>query len=129
MAGIRHSRQRDAVLDELCSRSDHPTADELFLALRERIPNISLATIYRNLALLADEGIILRLNCDGVADHFDATTSQHYHLFCKKCKKLCDIEMPEIDMLNSLANTHYDGIIESHSVTFFGICENCHSNK
>lgn len=128
MAGLRHSNQRDAILKELCSRTDHPTADELFISVRKRIPNISLATVYRNLSLLADEGIILKLTCDGSADHFDGTTSQHYHLYCKECRRLFDLDLHEFDYLDRLAASNYKGKIESHSITFFGICENCYND-
>jgi len=129
MAGIRHSKQRDAILDELCSRTDHPTADELFVSLREQMPNISLATVYRNLSLLANDGVVLRLTCGDTADHFDGNTAPHYHIYCRVCHRLYDVDVHEIDLINSLANTNYNGLIESHSITFYGICEKCYNNK
>lgn len=129
MAGIRHSRQRDSILNELCSRTDHPTADELYASLREQIPNISLATVYRNLSLLADDCVILRLKCGDTADHFDGNTAPHYHLYCNRCHRLYDIDIPKIDLINYLTKLEYNGIIESHSITFYGICEKCYSNN
>lgn len=129
MAGIRHSRQRDSILNELFSRKDHPTADELYASLREQIPNISLATVYRNLSLLYDDGIILRLKCGDTADRFDGNIAPHYHLYCNQCRRLYDVDIPEIDLINNLAKLEYKGVIESHSITFYGICEKCYSNN
>ena len=79
---IKRSRQRDAILAYLRTRTDHPTAEAVYTALRESMPNISLGTVYRNLALLADYGTILRISCDGKVDHFDANTTPHPHFLC-----------------------------------------------
>ena len=73
----RYSRQREAILENLKNRYDHPTAMELYLSVREDIPNLSLGTLYRNLALLRDSGKIISLTLGG-EEHFDANTNQHY---------------------------------------------------
>ena len=85
MAARKHSRQRDSILQFLMTRKDHPTADIIYMNVRQRNPSISLGTVYRNLTLLAENGEIKRLNMGDGVDHFDADTSPHYHLFCEKC--------------------------------------------
>ena len=74
----RYSRQREAILENLKNRYDHPTAMELYLSVREDIPNLSLGTLYRNLTLLRDSGKIISLTLGG-EEHFDANTNHHYH--------------------------------------------------
>lgn len=79
MPQVRKSRQRDAILCNLQNRCDHPTAMELYLAVRAEIPNLSLGTMYRNLNTLCESGQILRLS-DGGEEHYDATAHSHAHL-------------------------------------------------
>ncbi len=124
MAIVKHSRQREAILNELRSRKDHPTADELYFSLKTEYPNLSLGTVYRNLNLLADEGIILKISSDG-ADRFDATADNHYHFQCTKCGRLYDIDYPVINGIENEAQKIAGGKITSHQLTFIGICENC----
>lgn len=121
---LKHSKQRDAILAELCGRYDHPTADEVYSALKEKMPALSLGTVYRNLALLNKEGRIQKLCCDG-ADRFDGNVMTHYHLLCKECSRLYDLKLPLIEELNRSAQQSYKGTIEAHELLFYGVCENC----
>jgi Fur family peroxide stress response transcriptional regulator len=86
------SRQRKAVLDTVCATREHPTAEMVYSALKEENPKISLATVYRNLNLLADTGDILKLSIPGRCDRFDGFTKEHLHLYCVSCGKIEDIE-------------------------------------
>ena len=70
MAVTKHSKQRDAIISELCQRYDHPTAEELYLALKMKMPNLSLGTVYRNLNMLSEDGTIQKISV-GRADHAD----------------------------------------------------------
>ncbi|MBQ4267067.1 MAG: transcriptional repressor, partial [Clostridia bacterium] len=70
MSTQRNSKQRDAVYADLISRYDHPTADEVYFSVKKDLPNISLATVYRNLKLLESEGLILRITTDD-SDRYD----------------------------------------------------------
>lgn len=121
---MKHSKQRDAILAELCSRHDHPTADEIYSALKEKMPALSLGTVYRNLAILSKEGDILKLNSEN-ADRFDGNTMTHYHLLCKKCSRLYDLHLDAQEDLNRLAQENFNGAVEAHTIMFYGICEEC----
>lgn len=121
---MKHSKQRDAILAELCARHDHPTADEIYSALKEKMPTLSLGTVYRNLALLANEGCIRKLRCDN-ADRFDGNTMAHYHLLCRKCNRLYDLHLSVQEDLNRLAQGDFGGTVEAHDLMFYGICESC----
>ena len=88
---MKYSRQRDLILKALRENVVHPTADFIYTVLKEKEPNLSLATVYRNLNLLANEGIIRKIEgLDGVA-HFDHNTHNHYHFICSKCNKVYDV--------------------------------------
>lgn len=123
MALIKRSRQREAILSELCGRTDHPTAEELYLSLKEELPNLSLGTVYRNLSLLSEEGIILKLSCGG-ADHFDGNTAQHYH-FLAIAAAVCMI-CPCRYLKSWTGGTKVSPCsADYHRLTFYGICQNC----
>ena len=81
----KYSRQRELIKDFLCTRKDHPTADVVYMNVRQQFPNISLGTVYRNLTLLSGTGEIQRLRLGDGVDHFDADTSPHNHFVCTKC--------------------------------------------
>lgn len=125
MAATKRSRQREAIIEFLKSRKDHPTADVVYMNLRETMPNISLGTVYRNLSLLADQGQILRLSCDGKVDRFDGFTHPHYHFMCVDCGAVSDVEMDLTDVLTKQAQGRVDGVITEHVVLFKGYCSQC----
>ncbi len=122
---IKYSSQREAIIKFLKTRKDHPTADVVFQHIREDIPNISLATVYRNLNQLAASGAILRLTCNGKTDHFDACVEPHYHFLCKNCGSVKDMDMNPIDSLINKASENCNYHIDEVSVLFSGICDDC----
>ena len=124
MAAVKHSRQREAILTELRSRKDHPTAEELYLSLKPNLPNLSLGTVYRNLNMLACDGVILRISFKG-ADRFDGHKTLHYHFRCLECGKVYDIDMPTFDGINLKAQAFAKGHINSHELVFSGVCDEC----
>lgn len=122
---IKYSRQREAIFDFLSTRTDHPSADTIYQNLRSTHPNLSLGTVYRNLGLLESTGKIARLTIEGGSDRYDPNPQPHYHFYCRCCQSVSDIPMSALDSLNQLAQAHISGIIEGHSLTFHGLCEDC----
>ena len=125
MNGLKHSRQREMIKSFLMTRKDHPTADMVYMNMRQQNPNISLGTVYRNLTLLADIGEIQRLRVGDGVDHFDADTSLHYHFVCTKCGCVEDLDMDSIEEINEAASARFDGQIDGHVTYFYGTCGNC----
>lgn len=122
---MKYSRQRDLVLKALENNVVHPTADYIYSLLRQSEPNISLATVYRNLNLLADNGVIKRISgLDGIT-RFDHNTCNHYHFICSNCNKIYDVPADIVrDPANEvLARTGL--IVESFDISFKGVCQNC----
>ncbi|MBR5773454.1 MAG: transcriptional repressor [Clostridia bacterium] len=124
----RHSKQRDAILANLRSRKDHPTAQEVFFSLKPEIPALSLATVYRNLSMLANKGEIIRLQTAG-EEHFDGDISLHSHFFCTECNKIYDIF--SVDPLGEKTAMEIDsiGTITYQRLIFYGICRACQGGK
>ena len=125
MNGLKHSRQREMIKSFLMTRKDHPTADMVYMNVRQQNPNISLGTVYRNLTLLADIGEIQRLRVGDGVDHFDADISLHYHFVCTKCGCVEDLDMDSIEEINEAASARFDGQIDGHVTYFYGTCGNC----
>ncbi len=87
----RNTKQRTFVLDEVRCRNDHPTAREIYTAVRKKLPKISLTTVYRNLTGLADDGLILRIAVPGSSERFERTMKIHFHKLCEKCHAFSDV--------------------------------------
>ena len=121
---VKHSRQRDAIMENLCSRFDHPTAEDIYFSLKPEMPALSLATVYRNLAQLESDGKILRIE-SGTTKRFDGNTNLHYHLSCLGCGGVYDVVMDNVCGLCQKATEVFDGKIVSHSVLFTGYCSSC----
>lgn len=128
MSTLKSSKQRDAVYADLLSRYDHPTADEVYFSVKKDLPNISLATVYRNLKTLENEGLILRITTDD-SDRYDGHTQKHYHLMCDNCKRIHDLNIKTDFDLNDLPDSKFAGEIRSHALLFFGLCADCKSTN
>lgn len=88
---FRHSKQREKMLDLLKESKSHPSADDLYAKMRESFPSISLGTVYRNLSVLHEQGLINRIIHSGSADRFDADMYDHSHFYCEKCGTIYDM--------------------------------------
>jgi Fe2+ or Zn2+ uptake regulation protein len=123
----RNTRQKDAVKAEMM-RMGHPTAEELFLSLKEKYPEMSRATVYRNLKVLEENGLVVRVvgALDG-GERFDATTTPHRHFICLKCGEASDIETPSRDNRdeNEEIENKYGIKIVGYRANFFGYCKKC----
>lgn len=124
MAIERRSRQRDAILNNLKMRCDHPTAMELYLSVRETVPNLSLGTLYRNLAQLEESGMVLRIK-DGTFDRFDGQTQPHAHFKCTHCGKVYDACSLKNDSLKFDIEDDNISQIYGFSLMLYGKCKSC----
>jgi len=119
----RLTKQKSAILEYLKSTKTHPDAETVYEVIKEKLPNISLSTVYRNLSLMSEEGLILKLTPGGLSDHFDGDITQHQHFICNDCRRIVDV-MCEIDLKDKDF-----GEIFSYSVYFYGICKECKCKK
>ena len=120
----KFSRQREAILENLRRRRDHPTADTLYRTLRADFPHISLGTVYRNLNLLAEQKQIQKFSVNGTAV-YDGNPEPHDHLFCTRCGQLYDIAGFYDDAMDHETASKNHVRILRHSVLYEGVCEEC----
>ena len=88
---MKYSKQREEILNIVENSSDHPSVDTIYLRVKERIPNISLGTVYRNLSMLYENNLVRKISNPNGADHYDKTLIDHAHIFCIKCLKMYDV--------------------------------------
>ena len=125
----KHFRKRDAILSCLRQTTEHPSADWVYAKLKPEIPDLSLGTVYRNLALFKEQGLITSLGTVKGVERFDGNTAPHVHYICSGCGKVLDlaeIQVPE--ELNASAAKASGGLVDSCQLTFTGICKNCNNN-
>lgn len=125
MVALKYSRQRQSIQNYLASSHDHPTADMVYMHVKQEYPSISLGTVYRNLNLLTDMGEALKINTPNGGHRFDGHTEPHNHFICTDCGAVVDLEMNEIANVQTLSGEQFAGSIESHSTVFFGKCSEC----
>ena len=121
----RHSRQRQVILEELQKLSSHPTAVGLYQIVRRRLPKISLGTVYRNIGILVQQGLIGRITFGSTFDRLDAKTRPHYHLICERCDSITDLDIPPDNRLNALPDKSLGFQVRRHEVEFYGLCAKC----
>lgn len=128
-SGVRITPQRHAILEYLIESMSHPTADEIFKALEEKFPNMSVATVYNNLRVFKEAGLIKELTYGDSSSRFDWVTTDHYHAICEECGKIVDFYYPILDEVESVAQ-HVTGFqVNSHRMEVYGICPSCQENK
>lgn len=124
-SNMRLTSQRQVILEELKRVKSHPTANEVYDMVRKRLPRIGLGTVYRNLDLLAERGIINKLEVGGEQKRFDGDTSPHYHIRCVRCNRVEDIFIERDKKLEKKAATCCKYKILDHHIQFSGICSKC----
>lgn len=124
----RMTKQRMVILEELRNVHSHPTADEVYGMVRQRLPRISLGTVYRNLDLLAESGDILKLESAGSQKRFDGNVTPHQHVRCTQCGRVGDVMEPV--RLPDISGARAPGfIVLSGRIEFEGVCEACASKN
>ena len=91
LGGLKLTPQRLAILDFLDGNSSHPSAEEVFSAVKEKYPTMSFATVYNTLDILKQRGDLLELTIDPYRKHYDPDTRSHHHILCSKCGKIGDV--------------------------------------
>ena len=124
MTGKRYSRQRELIYQTLLETDEHPTAEMLYQWLKPENPSLSLGTVYRNLNLLAEDGVIVRMPFP--VERYDARTHPHPHFRCKVCGGVYDLgELPYDGGLDQAAERCSGHQVERHELIFTGTCVHC----
>lgn len=122
---MRLTTQRQIILEELLKVTSHPTANEVYDMVRKRLPRIGLGTVYRNLELMSETGMIIKLEVGGTQKRFDATIEPHYHVRCLECGKVDDIDIAVQHDIHETAARACNYQILGHHIEFTGLCPDC----
>ncbi len=123
---LRVTKQRKAIFAVLQGDTSHPTAEEVYLRVREQLPHISLATVYRNLKLLARQGLIREITTGDGPHRYDFQTHEHAHFHCDRCNRVYDVELDFSTRLrHELLRRGFR--VRTHDLVFRGLCPACQS--
>ena len=120
---MNYSKQRETILNVLRSTTSHPSAQWIYENVKKVIPNISLATVYRNLGLLEKNGEIIKIQGDFAEDRFDGNPKNHAHFICKCCGSVLDTDIDGDLKLKIITAIPLKA--DDFSVTFTGVCDAC----
>jgi Fur family ferric uptake transcriptional regulator len=126
-ANIKYTNQRVEILNYVKNNTTHPTVDEVYEGVKRKLTRISKATVYQNLKLLSEKGIIHEVNVKGVS-RFEPNIDPHHHIICKKCGKIIDFESKELTNYSlNIGKKLKDFDIDNTNTNFYGICKKCKS--
>ncbi len=126
MKNERNTLQKRIVSDVFCSMNNHPSAGMVYEAVQEKFPGISRATVYRLLAEAAEKGKIQRLKLHDANDRFDITMGKHYHVVCRCCGAVADVDLEVDDEALAAKAEGYEGFSVEHChMEFVGVCKEC----
>ncbi len=129
---IKYSKQRELILNTVKENRVHPTADFVYNKLKEENPGLSLGTVYRNLNLLAEEGIIQKIRIPNGPDRFDGEVKEHPHMTCTCCGKVIDLPltcMEDMRQLDEEILKKTGHQVNSLQTAFTGVCGACRARK
>lgn len=127
--GVRVTPQRYAILEYLLTSLGHPTADEIYRALEDKFPNMSVATVYNNLRVFKEAGMVRELTYGDASSRFDANMTEHYHIICRECGKIVDFEYPPLLQVEKEAEEKTGFRVETHRMELYGVCNSCQKEK
>ena len=126
----KHSKKRDAILQVIRSTDCHPSAEWIYNQVKPIHPDISLGTVYRNLALFEQSGEVVAVATVDGQKRYDATADTHTHFICECCNSVIDVDTPQpfAEMYKALKKEH--GFkADYHSLTFYGKCDKCQNSN
>ncbi len=125
---MRMTNQREMILQELRKSKEHLTADELYERVKKSMPRISLATVYRNLEILSEAGIIAKLEVSGRQKRFDSDISEHDHIFCVQCHRVDNFTLDREELALGQLEAVDGYTVTGYRLEFAGLCKKCKDN-
>lgn len=123
--GVKLTHQRIEIFREVAQTGDHPDADQVFQRVRNRMPTVSLDTVYRTLWLLNDLGLVVTLGSSRERTRFDANLNSHHHFVCEQCGYTRDFYSNEFDNIKPPDSIGSYGKAETTHVEVRGVCLEC----
>jgi Fur family peroxide stress response transcriptional regulator len=128
-AGLRLTHQRLEVVREVARSDEHPDVEQIYRAVRERVPTISLDTVYRTVATLSDLGLVTRVALTPGPARYDANATHHHHFVCTRCGLIRDVDDKRLDAVRAPRGTASLGSVESVQIQLRGVCTHCQAKE
>lgn len=122
---MNFSRQREIIYNQVLNFPVHPTAEEVYTALKQDNPNLSLGTVYRNLNQLSEAGMLLKIPIADGSDRFDGRTDKHYHMICEGCGRVFDVELDCLEGIPAAVLVSEGHQITRITLNLKGVCKEC----
>ena len=122
---LRATIQRTAILQAVRGSNDHPTAEQVHQRVRRRLRNISLGTVYRNLAFLGRLGVVRQVDLVGEPARFDGNVTPHHHVRCSRCSRIDDVAVPVDNEIAEWVSAKTGYRVTDTRVQFTGLCPDC----
>ena len=117
--------QKQAILRFVMKSKSHPTADEVFSGVQNELPQIGFATVYRNLATLAQEGKIKEVQFVDKKKRYEGNTHQHQHFICKGCNRIIDMELTTLLNVTETVEQMQCHQVDDYNLELIGLCAKC----
>lgn len=125
LLNVKVTPQRVAVLKYLLNSEQHPTANEIYRDIENEFPYMSPATVYNNLNVLCENGLVRELTFGSDSSRFDGNTANHYHIICNDCGKITDVHYPILKELETFAEQVTKFKVSHHRLVIYGMCATC----
>ena len=121
----KHSRKRDAILEKIRAVKTHPSAEWVYAQLKPEYPDLSLATVYRNIAEFLEEGLLISVGVVNGQARYDGTTEEHAHFICDQCGAVIDVDCSADNPVKDRLDREYGVKTRYCEMTFRGLCPQC----
>jgi Fur family peroxide stress response transcriptional regulator len=125
--GIAVTHQRQILYEVMQGMPGHPSPEEIYAAVKQQIPAISLATVYKNIHLFVESGVLREVSLHHGSQRVEMNEREHHHLVCSRCKAIADIDPEELGANDLLKGRKLPGgfVAERYSVDVIGVCAKC----
>lgn len=122
---VRITPQRRAIVRYLSDYPGHLKAEDIYEALVDDYPNMSVATVYNTLNMLLDYNLVRQIRTDAPSAYYDFNAEEHYHIVCKECGKIKDVFLPLFEHVESDIEEDTGYEVEKYNLEIIGLCPNC----
>lgn len=127
--GLKHTKQREAILDVFLAATGHVTSETLYQKVREAHPNIGYTTVYRTMKLLCDAGLAHQHHFDDGVTRYEIEHAHHDHLVCTRCGKIIEFDCAMIESAQVRIANGYDFKVLRHRHELYGHCADCRDDR
>ena len=123
--GFKLTPQRIAILKYLEGNTSHPTAENIYMAIKEKHPTVSFSTVYNTVESLKERGEILEITIDPERKHYDPNLNPHNHIVCTVCNRIGDVFADYSGVMNLPPDVLEEFTVTGNHVDFYGVCGEC----